>query len=121
MEILDFDLLYNLGSEWMPVWLVHLENELGSFLSSFSPLLAFQCIEAMQVCLTQDQLVVEWRSSAPAVDTWMVEWFPDLDSEPSTFSWESVSQTTNWTIKQGSNYEPYKFPLCGIQFHFHQF
>ncbi|GAB5566881.1 interleukin-6 receptor subunit beta isoform X1 [Prionailurus iriomotensis] len=61
---------------------------------------SFQCIEAMQACLTQDQLVVEWRSSAPEVDTWMVEWFPDLDSEPSTFSWESVSQATNWTIKQ---------------------
>ncbi|XP_029797067.1 interleukin-31 receptor subunit alpha [Suricata suricatta] len=60
----------------------------------------FHCIEAMQACLTEDQLVVEWRSSAPAVDTWMVEWFPDLDSEPSNFSWESVSQATNWTIQQ---------------------
>ncbi|XP_022373744.1 interleukin-31 receptor subunit alpha [Enhydra lutris kenyoni] len=61
---------------------------------------SFQCIEAMQACLTQDQLVVEWQSSAPDVDTWMVEWFPDLDSEPSTFSWESVSQARNWTIRK---------------------
>ncbi|XP_077629122.1 interleukin-31 receptor subunit alpha [Crocuta crocuta] len=61
---------------------------------------SFHCIEAMQACLTQDHLVVEWRSSAPAVDTWMVEWFPDLDVEPSTISWESVSQATNWTIRQ---------------------
>ncbi|XP_058420050.1 interleukin-31 receptor subunit alpha [Diceros bicornis minor] len=60
----------------------------------------FQCIEAMQACLTQDQLVVEWQSSAPEVDTWMVEWCPDLDSEPSDFSWESVSWARNWTIQQ---------------------
>ncbi|XP_013963900.1 interleukin-31 receptor subunit alpha isoform X1 [Canis lupus baileyi] len=60
----------------------------------------FQCIEAMQACLTQDQLVVEWQSSAPEVDTWMVEWFPDVDSEPSSFSWESVSQARNWTIQK---------------------
>uniref|UniRef100_A0A452TW16 Interleukin-31 receptor subunit alpha n=1 Tax=Ursus maritimus TaxID=29073 RepID=A0A452TW16_URSMA len=61
---------------------------------------SFQCIEAMQACLTQDQLVVEWQSSVPEVDTWMVEWFPDLDSKPSTFSWESVSQARNWTIQK---------------------
>ncbi|ELK12196.1 Interleukin-31 receptor A [Pteropus alecto] len=60
----------------------------------------FQCIEAMQARLTQDQLAVEWRSSTPEVDAWMVEWFPDLDSEPSTFYWESVSQARNWTIQQ---------------------
>ncbi|XP_032259447.1 interleukin-31 receptor subunit alpha [Phoca vitulina] len=61
---------------------------------------SFQCIEAMQACLTRDQLVVEWQSSAPEVDTWMVEWFPDWDSESSTFSWESVSQARNWTIQK---------------------
>uniref|UniRef100_A0A8C4LZ72 Interleukin-31 receptor subunit alpha n=1 Tax=Equus asinus TaxID=9793 RepID=A0A8C4LZ72_EQUAS len=60
----------------------------------------FQCIEAMHSCLTQDQLVVEWQSSASEVDTWMVEWFPVLDSEPSIFSWESVSGARNWTIQQ---------------------
>ncbi|MBZ3884994.1 Interleukin-31 receptor subunit alpha [Sciurus carolinensis] len=60
----------------------------------------FQCIEAMRVFLVQDLLVVEWQSSAPEVDTWMVEWFPDLDLEPSDISWESVSQARNWTIPQ---------------------
>ncbi|XP_033616832.1 interleukin-31 receptor subunit alpha isoform X2 [Fukomys damarensis] len=60
----------------------------------------FQCIEAMQVCLVQDQLVVEWQCSCTVVDTWMVEWFPDLDSELSAFSWESVSQAKNWTVHQ---------------------
>ncbi|KAJ8778478.1 hypothetical protein J1605_013665, partial [Eschrichtius robustus] len=33
----------------------------------------FQCIEAMQTCFTQDQLVVEWQSSALEVDTWMID------------------------------------------------
>nr|XP_010586448.1 interleukin-31 receptor subunit alpha [Loxodonta africana] len=61
---------------------------------------SFRCIEAMQAYLTRDQLVVEWQSSDPEVDTWMVEWFPDLDSEPSTFAWESVSQARNWTVQQ---------------------
>nr|XP_019598518.1 PREDICTED: interleukin-31 receptor subunit alpha [Rhinolophus sinicus] len=61
---------------------------------------SFQCIEAVHACLTQDQLVVEWQSSVPEVDSWMVEWFPDLDAEPSTFSWESVSWARNWTIQQ---------------------
>ncbi|VTJ64195.1 Hypothetical predicted protein, partial [Marmota monax] len=60
----------------------------------------FQCIEAMQAYFAQDLLVVEWQSSAPMVNTWMVEWFPDLDSEPSDISWESVSQARNWTIPQ---------------------
>ncbi|XP_065761584.1 interleukin-31 receptor subunit alpha [Muntiacus reevesi] len=60
----------------------------------------FQCIEAMHTYLTQDQLVVEWQSSALEVDTWMVEWVPDLDSKPLAISWESVSHTRNWTIQQ---------------------
>ncbi|KAI4561284.1 hypothetical protein MJG53_012347 [Ovis ammon polii x Ovis aries] len=61
---------------------------------------SFQCIEAMHTSLTQDQLVVEWQSSALEVDTWMVEWVPDLDSKPLAISWESVSHTRNWTIQQ---------------------
>ncbi|XP_006891605.1 PREDICTED: interleukin-31 receptor subunit alpha [Elephantulus edwardii] len=61
---------------------------------------SFQCIEAMQAWLTQDQLVVEWQSSAPKVNTWIVEWVPDLDSEPTTFSWELVSHDRIWTAKQ---------------------
>ncbi|XP_010851807.1 PREDICTED: interleukin-31 receptor subunit alpha isoform X3 [Bison bison bison] len=60
----------------------------------------FHCIEAMHTCLTQDQLVVEWQSSALEVDTWMVEWVPDVDSKPSAISWESVSHARNWTIQQ---------------------
>uniref|UniRef100_I3M587 Interleukin-31 receptor subunit alpha n=1 Tax=Ictidomys tridecemlineatus TaxID=43179 RepID=I3M587_ICTTR len=60
----------------------------------------FQCIEAMQTHFAQDLLVVKWQSSNPVVDTWMVEWFPDLDSESSDISWESVSEARNWTIPQ---------------------
>ncbi|XP_063114244.1 interleukin-31 receptor subunit alpha isoform X3 [Cavia porcellus] len=59
---------------------------------------SFQCIKAVKACLVQDQLVVEWPRSCQDVDTWVVEWFPDLDSELSAFSWESVSQVKNWTI-----------------------
>ncbi|EPY78925.1 interleukin-31 receptor subunit alpha [Camelus ferus] len=61
---------------------------------------AVQCVTAMQACLTQDQLVVEWQSFTLKVDKWVVEWVPDLDSEPSLISWESVSQAKNWTIKK---------------------
>ncbi|XP_076973293.1 interleukin-31 receptor subunit alpha isoform X2 [Tamandua tetradactyla] len=57
-------------------------------------------IKAMQTHLTQGQLVVEWQSSFPKVDTWIIEWLPDLDSEFSNISWESVSQARNWTIQQ---------------------
>lgn len=121
MGILNFDLLYTWGSEWMLMLLVHLEDELGVVKQSSFLLSAFQCIKAMQTCFTQDQLVMEWRSSALEVDTWMIEWVPDLDTESSTISWESVSQTRNWTIQQGSQCGAHKFPLCRIQFHFHQF
>lgn len=69
---------------------------------SCSLLSAFQCIKAVKACLVQDQLVVEWPRSCQDVDTWVVEWFPDLDSELSAFSWESVSQVKNWTIHRGS-------------------
>ena len=72
----------------------------------------FHCIEAMRTCLTQDQLVVEWQSSALEVDTWMVEWVPDLDSKPLAISWESVSHARNWTIQQGSQCGPHRFLLC---------
>nr|XP_020041461.1 interleukin-31 receptor subunit alpha [Castor canadensis] len=60
----------------------------------------FQCIDVMQAYLAQDQLVVQWQSSGTEVDTWMIEWFPDLDSGLSDISWESVSQARNWTIQQ---------------------
>ncbi|XP_008568262.1 PREDICTED: interleukin-31 receptor subunit alpha, partial [Galeopterus variegatus] len=61
---------------------------------------SFRCIEVMWACLALDQLVVEWQSSVPEVDMWMVEWFPEVDSEPSTLSWEPVSGARNWTIQQ---------------------
>ncbi|XP_012788167.2 interleukin-31 receptor subunit alpha [Sorex araneus] len=60
----------------------------------------FRSVESVLAHCTQDQLVVEWQSSSPDVDTWMVEWVPDRDSEPSTLSWESVTQARNWTIQQ---------------------
>ncbi|XP_004703768.2 interleukin-31 receptor subunit alpha [Echinops telfairi] len=58
---------------------------------------SFQCMEVMQTCFNEDQLVVEWQSSDPKVDTWIVEWLPELDSEPVARSWEVVSQARNWT------------------------
>ncbi|XP_005392747.1 PREDICTED: interleukin-31 receptor subunit alpha [Chinchilla lanigera] len=60
----------------------------------------FPCIKAVKARLDEDQLVVEWPCSCLEVDTWMVEWFPDLDSELSAFSWEPVSQAKKWTIPQ---------------------
>lgn len=63
---------------------------------------AFRGLEAVQAHLSQDRLVVAWQSSAPHVDTWVVEWLPDLDSEPPTLSWEAVTGASNWTIPQGS-------------------
>lgn len=35
VEILNFDLLCDLGNEWMPMWLVHLEDELVSYEAVF--------------------------------------------------------------------------------------
>ncbi|XP_062067861.1 interleukin-31 receptor subunit alpha [Lepus europaeus] len=60
----------------------------------------FRCIEGMQARLAQGLLVVEWQSCDLEVDAWMVEWVPDLDSERSTLSWESVSGAQKWTIQQ---------------------
>uniref|UniRef100_G1STW9 Interleukin-31 receptor subunit alpha n=1 Tax=Oryctolagus cuniculus TaxID=9986 RepID=G1STW9_RABIT len=60
----------------------------------------FQCIEGMQARLAQGLLVVEWQSCDLEVDAWMVEWVPDLDSELSALSWESVSGAKKWTIQQ---------------------
>lgn len=83
---------------------------------SFSLLSAFQCIEAMQASLTQDLLVVEWQSSALEVDSWIVEWVPDMNSEPSTISWESVSGARNWTIQKGSQCKPTSSLCVGFSF-----
>ena len=103
------------------MWLVRLEDEFGVVKQSFPLLSVFRCIEAMHTCLTQDQLVVEWQSSALEVNTWIVEWVPDLDSKPFAISWESVSHTRNWTIQQGRQCGPHRFLLCRIHFRFHQF
>lgn len=102
MEVLNFDLLSQFGQRMGAKWLGHLGVSHTAVKQSFCLLSALQCIEAMQACLVQDLLVVEWQSSTLEVDTWMIEWFPDLDSEPSDISWESVSQARNWTIPQGS-------------------
>lgn len=70
--------------------------------SSFPLSSAIQCIESMQAYLAEPLLVLEWESSIPEVDTWMVEWLPETtESKFSALSWESVSQVTNWTIEQG--------------------
>ncbi|KAK7824077.1 hypothetical protein U0070_019763 [Myodes glareolus] len=60
-----------------------------------------QCIRDMQARLAEPLLVVEWESSIPEVDSWVVEWLPETaESEFSALSWESVSHVTNWTIEQ---------------------
>ncbi|XP_005065594.2 LOW QUALITY PROTEIN: interleukin-31 receptor subunit alpha [Mesocricetus auratus] len=60
-----------------------------------------ECIESMQAYLAEPLLVLEWESSIPEVDTWMVEWLPETaEAKLSALSWESVSQATNWTIEQ---------------------
>ncbi|EPQ12634.1 Interleukin-31 receptor subunit alpha, partial [Myotis brandtii] len=61
---------------------------------------AFRGVEAVQAHLSQDQLVVAWQNSTPHVDSWRVEWSPDLDSEPLTMRWEAVTGARNWTIRR---------------------
>lgn len=72
---------------------------------------AIQCIRDMQAHLAEPLLVVEWESSSPEVDSWVVEWLPETaESEFSALSWESVSHVTNWTIEQGSWHRPCSLP-----------
>lgn len=72
---------------------------------------AIQCIRDMQARLAEPLLVVEWESSIPEVDSWMVEWLPETaESEFSALSWESVSHVTNWTIEQGSWHRSCRLP-----------
>ncbi|XP_036166016.1 interleukin-31 receptor subunit alpha [Myotis myotis] len=61
---------------------------------------AFPGVKAVQAHLSQDQLVVAWQNSTPHVDSWRVEWSPDLDSEPPTVRWEAVTGARNWTIRR---------------------
>ncbi|XP_059551025.1 interleukin-31 receptor subunit alpha [Myotis daubentonii] len=61
---------------------------------------AFPGVVAVQAHLSQDQLVVAWQNSTPHVDSWRVEWSPDLDSEPRTVRWEAVTGARNWTIRR---------------------
>ncbi|ELK31763.1 Interleukin-31 receptor subunit alpha [Myotis davidii] len=61
---------------------------------------AFPGVEAVQAHLSQDRLVVAWQNSTPHVDSWRVEWSPDLDSEPPTVCWEAVTGARNWTIRR---------------------
>ncbi|XP_023602368.1 interleukin-31 receptor subunit alpha [Myotis lucifugus] len=61
---------------------------------------AFRGVEAVQAHLSQDRLVVAWQNSTPHVDSWRLEWSPDLDSEPPTVRWEAVTGARNWTIRR---------------------
>ncbi|XP_038959084.1 interleukin-31 receptor subunit alpha isoform X1 [Rattus norvegicus] len=61
----------------------------------------FQCIKGMQAYIAEPLLVVNWQSSIPEVDTWIVEWIPETaESKFPALCWESVSRVTNWTIEQ---------------------
>lgn len=61
----------------------------------------FQCIKSMQAYIAEPLLVVNWQSSIPEVDTWIVEWLPEAaESKLPALCWESVSRVTNWTIEQ---------------------
>ncbi|CAH6787651.1 interleukin-31 receptor subunit alpha [Phodopus roborovskii] len=60
-----------------------------------------QCIKGVQARLAEPLLVLQWVSSVPEVDTWMVEWIPETaESAFAALSWESVSQATTWSIEQ---------------------
>lgn len=87
-------------------WGWYLWAECGSGELVLSLPLAIECIESMQAYLAEPLLVLEWESSIPEVDTWMVEWLPETaEAKLSALSWESVSQATNWTIEQGSRHQ----------------
>lgn len=92
------------GCRWG--WYVWAAGNLPFPLSS-----AIRCIRDMHARLAEPLLVVEWESSTPEVDSWMVEWLPETaESEFSALSWESVSHVTNWTIEQGSWHRPCRLP-----------
>ncbi|XP_075399137.1 interleukin-31 receptor subunit alpha [Tenrec ecaudatus] len=61
---------------------------------------SFHFIKVVQTYFIEDRLVVEWQSSHPEADTWVVEWLPEVDSEPVARSWEVVSQAQNWTAPE---------------------
>ncbi|XP_059689631.1 interleukin-31 receptor subunit alpha [Gavia stellata] len=77
-----------------------------------------QIIETMRTFTTNEEVVVEWIASKREVTEYVVEWYEELETDPSGRSWQYVSNSTNWKANK-ENFKPFicynisVYPLYG--------
>ncbi|XP_074934349.1 interleukin-31 receptor subunit alpha [Phalacrocorax aristotelis] len=65
-----------------------------------------QIIETVRTFTTNEEVVVEWIASEPEVTEYVVEWYEELETDPSRRSWQYVSSSTNWKTNK-KNFKPF--------------
>uniref|UniRef100_A0A8C3J8W6 Fibronectin type-III domain-containing protein n=1 Tax=Calidris pygmaea TaxID=425635 RepID=A0A8C3J8W6_9CHAR len=79
-----------------------------------------QLIETVRTFTTNEEVVVEWITSEPEVDEYVVEWYEELETEPFSRSWQYVSNSTNWKTNK-RDFKPFicynisVYPLYGTK------
>ncbi|XP_014820304.1 PREDICTED: interleukin-31 receptor subunit alpha isoform X2 [Calidris pugnax] len=79
---------------------------------------ARQLIETVRTFTTNEEVVVEWITSEPEVDEYVVEWYEELETGPLSRSWQYISNSTNWKTNK-RDFKPFicynisVYPLYG--------
>ncbi|KAM6230670.1 interleukin-31 receptor subunit alpha isoform 3-T4 [Porphyrio hochstetteri] len=65
-----------------------------------------QIIETVRTFTTNEEVVVEWTASVPELTEYVVEWYEEMEMDPSGRSWQYVSNSTNWKTNK-KNFKPF--------------
>ncbi|XP_005489845.1 interleukin-31 receptor subunit alpha isoform X2 [Zonotrichia albicollis] len=77
-----------------------------------------QMIEKVVTSTTNEEVVVQWKTSEPETTKYVVEWYEELEMDPFGRSWQYVSNSTKWKINK-KNFKPFicynilVYPLYG--------
>ncbi|XP_064591855.1 interleukin-31 receptor subunit alpha isoform X2 [Zonotrichia leucophrys gambelii] len=65
-----------------------------------------QMIEKVVTSTTNEEVVVQWKTSEPEITKYVVEWYEELEMDPFGRSWQYVSNSTKWKINK-KNFKPF--------------
>uniref|UniRef100_A0A8D0GPN8 Interleukin 31 receptor A n=1 Tax=Sphenodon punctatus TaxID=8508 RepID=A0A8D0GPN8_SPHPU len=64
-------------------------------------------VDTVKAFTSNEQLVVEWETSALEVQRYVLEWYKEQETEPAGRSWQYIANATNWTAPKGV-FEPFE-------------
>ncbi|XP_041884264.1 interleukin-31 receptor subunit alpha isoform X1 [Corvus kubaryi] len=78
----------------------------------------FQVIETVTTSTTNEEVVVQWKTSEPEPAKYVVEWYEESEMDPFGRSWQYISNSTKWKNNK-KNFKPFicynisVYPLYG--------